>query len=176
MDRNGIPHTTNDETVMVSLRSTSGVNDNRSGMNMDYYDLPSSSQNPDRTRELLKYEPDALSLMPERAVEKRSIGYDPALDYEMQLAEDSAATSREKKSKTEAKKGSKSAEKHQQLKPNQRSLDKKFVGKGKPSTLEDARARAEKLRSFKADLQKMKKEQVKYYICHFCMNIIYCHS
>nr|GEV52865.1 hypothetical protein [Tanacetum cinerariifolium] len=159
LDRNGMPHPTDDETVMVSLRSTAGGNDNRSGMNMDYYDLPSSSQNPDRTRELLKYEPDALSLMPERAIEKRSIGYDPALDYEMQLAKDAVATSREKNSKTEAKKGSKSAEKHQQLKPNQRSLDKKFVGKGKPSTLEDARARAEKLRSFKADLQKMKKEQ-----------------
>ncbi|GJR19665.1 hypothetical protein Tco_0968192 [Tanacetum coccineum] len=33
-----------------SLRSASGVNDNRSGMNMDYYDLPSSSQNPDRAK------------------------------------------------------------------------------------------------------------------------------
>ena len=65
----------------------------------------------------------------------------------MQLAEDVAATSCQEKSKTEAKKGSKSAEKHQQLKPNQCSLDNKFLGKGKPSTLEEARACAEKLRS-----------------------------
>ncbi|GJV73971.1 reverse transcriptase domain-containing protein [Tanacetum coccineum] len=54
LDRNWMPHPTDDETVMVSLRSTSGVNDNRSGMNMDYYDLPSSSQNPDRASQLSK--------------------------------------------------------------------------------------------------------------------------
>ncbi|GKF93421.1 hypothetical protein Tco_0280140 [Tanacetum coccineum] len=52
LDRNWMPHPTDDETVMVLLRSTSGVNDNRSGMNMDYYDLPSSSQNPDRVPDI----------------------------------------------------------------------------------------------------------------------------
>lgn len=165
-DRNGLyaaTATDEAEAVMVSMLSTSGVNDdNRSSMNLESYDLPpSTSQNQESksNRQVVKYEPDALSLMPERDLEKRPVGYDPALDYEMQSA--SAAASREKKSKTEVKKVSKSAEKHQQSKANQ------GVGrKGKPSskvnnnnTLEDARARAEKLRSYKADLQKMKKEQ-----------------
>ncbi|KAI3664281.1 hypothetical protein L6452_44766 [Arctium lappa] len=168
LDRPGL-HAIDDEAMMVSLRSTSGVNDNRTTINMDY-ELPPSSQNPEnksnRTHDQVDFEPHDLSLMPERGLEKRSIGYDPALDYEMQLAEDAA--SHEKKSKeasSDVKKGSKSAEKHQQSKANQATSDKKFGGpmrKGKPSKLnplEDARARAEKLRSYKADLQKMKNEQ-----------------
>nr|XP_043632952.1 COP1-interacting protein 7 [Erigeron canadensis] len=162
LDRNGL-HAA-DEAVMVSLRSTSGVNDHRSSMNMDLYDLPSSNtQNPENisNKQVITYEPDALSLMPERDLEKRPLGYDPALDYEMQLAEDAAvAASREKMNKTEVKKGSKSAEKHQPSKANQ---GPSLVRKGRPSkvnnTIEDARARAEKLRSYKADLQKMRKEQ-----------------
>ncbi|XP_023749018.1 COP1-interacting protein 7 isoform X3 [Lactuca sativa] len=157
-DRNGIDLRGNtDEALMVSIRSSSGVNDNRiTTINMDY-DLSSRSQNPENK---VNYEPHDLSLMPERGVEDRSIGYDPALDYEMQLTEDEK---RRKESLIDVKKGSKSAEKIQRSKVNG---DKKLVGpirKGKPSkvnsTLEDAKARAEKLRSFKADLQKMKKEQ-----------------
>ncbi|KAJ9537146.1 hypothetical protein OSB04_029879 [Centaurea solstitialis] len=153
-DRHG-SHAIHDEAMMVSLRSPSGVNDNRSTINMDY-ELPSGSQNKSHD-----FEPHDLSLMPERGLERRSIGYDPALDYEMQLAEDAAKKSKEA-SVDVVKKGSKSAEKHQQSKA---TSDKKFGGpirKGKPSKLnplEDARARAEKLRSYKADLQKMKKEQ-----------------
>ncbi|KAJ9537145.1 hypothetical protein OSB04_029878, partial [Centaurea solstitialis] len=153
-DRHG-SHAIHDEAMMVSLRSPSGVNDNRSTINMDY-ELPSGSQNKSHD-----FEPHDLSLMSERGLERRSIGYDPALDYEMQLAEDAAKKSKEA-SVDVVKKGSKSAEKHQQSKA---TSDKKFGGpirKGKPSKLnplEDARARAEKLRSYKADLQKMKKEQ-----------------
>ncbi|XP_024962751.1 COP1-interacting protein 7 isoform X1 [Cynara cardunculus var. scolymus] len=165
LDRHGL-HAIDGEAMMVSLRSTSGVNDSRTTINMDY-EISSNTQNPENKSNRVNFEPHDLSLMPERGLEKRSIGYDPALDYEMQLAEDAA--SHERKSKealTDVKKGSKSAEKHQQSKANQATSDKKFGGpirKGKPSKiinpLEDARARAEKLRSYKADLQKMKKEQ-----------------
>ncbi|XP_071697255.1 uncharacterized protein [Rutidosis leptorrhynchoides] len=155
LDRNGLH---GDEVVTVSLRSTSGVNDNRSSLNLDYYDHPSSSNR----NAIVEYEPDALRLMPERDLENRPIGYDPALDYETQLAEDSAvAASREQKSK-EVKKGAKSGEKRQLSKANQ-GVGPTLIRKGKPtkvnSAIDDARARAEKLRSYKADLQKMKKEQ-----------------
>lgn len=153
LDPHGLHDAIDDEAIMmVSLRSTSGVNDSRrSTINMDY-----ENKSNNRIHDL---EPHELSLMPERGLEKRSIGYDPALDYEVQLA----AASHEKKNKeasSDVKKGSK---KHQQSKA---TSDNKFGGsirKGKPSKLinplEDARARAEKLRSYKADLQKMKKEQ-----------------
>ncbi|GJV39455.1 low-temperature-induced 65 kDa protein-like protein [Tanacetum coccineum] len=78
-------------TLIDGLLEFEKYNDNRSGMNMDYYDLPSSGQNPDRARELLKYDPNALSLMPERPIEERYIGYDPVLDYGMQLAKNGGA-------------------------------------------------------------------------------------
>ncbi|KAI3814407.1 hypothetical protein L1987_19162 [Smallanthus sonchifolius] len=146
--RHGSQH---DEAVMVSLRSTSGVNDYNITSGLKMFDLPENKSNKPPH---VKYEPDALSLMPERDVE--NIGYDPAIDYEMQLAAPHEKTSKQ------AKKGSKSsAEKHQLSKPNQG-----MVRKGRPlkvntnkNTLEDARARADNLRSYKADLQKMKKEQ-----------------
>lgn len=151
--RSGLRNATDDEAAMVSLRSTSGVNESTSGgLNMGCYDLP--SQNPEKcfSNERLKYEPDALSLMPERDLEKRHMhigGYDPALEYETQLA----------CGKAQHKKGPKSAEKHQQSK----GVGPPIIRKGKPSKvnniLEDARARADKLRSYKADLQKMKKQQ-----------------
>lgn len=149
-NRNGI----DDEGIMVSIRSNSGVNDNRDTINMDY-EIPTRSQNQENK---VNYEPHDLTLIRERSHENRSIGYDPALDYEMQLLEDQKK-SKEGLTLTEVKKGSKSGEKIQRS----GSLDKKPVRKLKPSkvnsTVEDARVRAEKLRSYKADLQKMKKEQ-----------------
>ncbi|KAL4590318.1 hypothetical protein LXL04_003246 [Taraxacum kok-saghyz] len=150
--RIGLQGSGNDESYMVSMRSNYS-NDSRitTAINMDY-DMSSSSQNQENK---VNYEPHDLSLMQEQTLDNRlTIGYDPALDYQTQLAQNDG--SHEKKtSNSNLKKGSKSAEKV-----------KKPVGpvrNGKPtkvsSTLEDARARAEKLRSFKADLQKIKKEQ-----------------
>ncbi|KAK1439549.1 hypothetical protein QVD17_05369 [Tagetes erecta] len=133
-----------DDAVMLS---TSGANV-YNGSKM--FDLEEKKSNKPTH---VKYEPDALSLMPERDVE--NIGYDPAIDYEMQLAALKSTSKQDKKV---------SAEKHQplsKLKPKEG-----VVKKGRPSiskvnknTLEDARARADKLRSYKADLQKMKKQQ-----------------
>ncbi|XP_076894934.1 uncharacterized protein LOC143547380 [Bidens hawaiensis] len=144
-----------DEAAMVSLRSTSGVNDYNIKKGLKMFDLSENKSN--KPAHVVKYEPDPLSLMPERDVENS--GYDPAIDYEMQLA---ANASNERTSKQD-KKGSKSAaEKHQLSKPNQ-SVARKGrplkVNNNNKSTLEDARARADKLRSYKAELQKMKKEQ-----------------
>ncbi|XP_035841017.1 COP1-interacting protein 7 isoform X3 [Helianthus annuus] len=152
---NGLQH---DEAVMVSLRSTSGVNDYNITKGLKLFDLPENKSNkpPD-----VKYEPDALSLMPERDVGNENIGYDPAIDYEMQLA---ASASHDKTSKQDKKGSKSSAEKHQLSKPNQGMVRKVRPSKvnnnnNNKSTLEEARARADKLRSYKAELQKMKKEQ-----------------
>ncbi|KAJ0727318.1 hypothetical protein HanPI659440_Chr12g0480381 [Helianthus annuus] len=99
--------------------------------------------------------------MPERDVGNENIGYDPAIDYEMQLA---ASASRDKTSKQDKKGSKSSAEKHQLSKPNQGMVRKVRPSKvnnnnnNNKSTLEEE-ARADKLRSYKAELQKMKKEQ-----------------
>ncbi|XP_076939350.1 uncharacterized protein LOC143608011 [Bidens hawaiensis] len=149
---NGLQH---DEAAMVSLRSTSGLNDYNITKGLKMFDLSESKSN--KPTHVVKYKPDPLSLMPERDVENS--GYDPAIDYEMQLA---ANASNERTSKQD-KKGSKSAaEKHQLSKSNQSVARKgrpSKVNNNNKSTLEDARARADKLRSYKAELQKMKKEQ-----------------
>ncbi|KAL7220097.1 hypothetical protein ACSBR2_013037 [Camellia fascicularis] len=165
-----MPHTTNnldrslpqdmtDESFIVPSRSMLldqvGPND-RTAINMDS-ELPSTIQKPEnsdnRTGNHVSYEPDDLSLMPERRTEKRTIGYDAALDYDMQVR---------------VKQGLKKSDKDRKSKLASDASDKmKTVGpirKAKPSKMnlsDDARARAEKLRTFKADLQKMKKEQEK---------------
>lgn len=151
-----------DDAVMLS---TSGVND-CSGSKM--FDLEEKKSN--KPAHVVKYEPDALSLMPERDVE--NIGYDPAIDYEMQLAASNSTSKQDMKG---------SAEKRQSLsKPKPKEG---VVRKGRPSiskvnknTLDDARARADKLRSYKADLQKMKKQQVlliSLYVIFYLVNPIH---
>jgi hypothetical protein len=116
------------------------------------------------------YQPDEMSLMPERGADKGSMRYDCALDYEMQ-AQAVGGSSQDKKKKGvlahNTKPGSRMLDKVQKLKPTPSSSDrKKTVGPirrektNKPSSLDEARARAERLRNYKADLQKMKKEKV----------------
>ncbi|WJX17152.1 hypothetical protein P8452_07094 [Trifolium repens] len=115
------------------------------------------------------YQPDEMSLMPERGADKGSMCYDCALDYEMQ-AQAVGGSSQDKKKKGvlahNTKPGSRMLDKVQKLKPTPSSSDrKKTVGPirrektNKPSPLDEARARAERLRNYKADLQKMKKEK-----------------
>ncbi|KAL2508670.1 COP1-interacting protein-related [Forsythia ovata] len=174
MDRElslGLP----DETFIVPFRSMSidqvGPGD-RTAIDMDS-EFPSEHQKSDSIsdgiRNQVNYEPVDLSLMPERGTEKRSIGYDPALDYEMQVygeGEDSSSKEKREKVVIDIKGGLRKSEKDRRSKVPLNSLDKQRTGgpirKGKlpkTSTLEDARARADKLRSYKADLQKIKKEK-----------------
>ncbi|XP_028070263.1 COP1-interacting protein 7-like isoform X2 [Camellia sinensis] len=181
---NGFTHATNnldgsspqdmiDESFIVPFRSMSldhvGTND-RTAIDMDF-ELPSTMQRSEyssnRTGNQISYEPDDLSFMPERGTEKMTTGYDPALDYEMQAHVEDAASldNRNKEVVVDVKQGSKKSGKDRKSKFAPDALDKKTVGpirKGKTSKmspLDDARARAEKLRAFKADLQKMKKEK-----------------
>ncbi|XP_073287980.1 uncharacterized protein [Primulina huaijiensis] len=155
-----------DESLIVPFRTMSidqvGGRD-RSAIDIGC-EIPSAHQNLD-VRNIVNYEPDGLSLMPERGTEKRSIGYDLTLDYEMQVCAESSR-GKGKKEVTDAKGGLWKLDKDKRLKVNSDPLSKQGTGgpirKGKSSKmspLEDARARAEKLRSYKADLQKIKKDK-----------------
>lgn len=162
-------HDMADETYIVPFRSMSldqaGIGD-RPTIDMNS-EMPMRCKSSERTDSQDNYEPHDLSLMPERGSEKRSIGYDPAFDYERQfLVKDaSLPNKRNKEVVTASKQGSKNADKDRRSKVGHDVSDKKAggpirkVNPSKANPLEDARARAEKLRSFKADLQKMKKEQ-----------------
>ncbi|KAH6834648.1 hypothetical protein C2S53_009185 [Perilla frutescens var. hirtella] len=159
-----------DETLIGPLRSMSLDQDGRTDrtvIDMDS-EIPSKYQKsgPKGTKNKVEYEPNDLSLMPERRIDKRPIEYDPALDYEMQVCAEVSEKKRGKDVTNNVKGGLKKSDKDRRSKVTSDSLQKQRTGgpmrKTKPSKvnpLEDARARAEKLRAYKADLQKMKKEQ-----------------
>ncbi|KAH9764311.1 COP1-interacting protein-like protein [Citrus sinensis] len=156
-----------DDSYIVPLRSVlpdEVVTDGRNAIDMDS-EFPSSYQKSENTsNRAFGYEPDELTLLPERGAEKGLIGYDPALDYEMQ-AEGASQNKKNKQSETDVKQGSKKIDKDRKSKLMDTSDKKKIVGpirKGKPSKLsplDEARVRAEKLRTFKADMQKLKKQK-----------------
>ncbi|CAN4091101.1 unnamed protein product [Withania somnifera] len=164
-------HDMTDESFVVPFRSMS-LDDVRPGgrtaINMDS-ELPSAHQKSENNSAgIMSYEPNDLSLMPERGTEIRTGVYDPALDYEMQVCIEGSASKDKRKNgvSNDSKKGSKKSEKDRSSKATIDALDKKRSGgpirKGKmskSSPLDDARARAERIRSFKADIQKMKKEK-----------------
>ncbi|XP_044500034.1 COP1-interacting protein 7-like [Mangifera indica] len=165
-------HNMGDDSYIVPLRSATQDqvgSDGRNAIDMAS-EFPSSHQmtqsKSNSVGNLVSYEPDELSLMPERGGEKGLSGFDPALDYELQAnVQDGASLNKKnKEAVTDAKQGSKKLVKDRRTKLMD-SSDKKSVGpirKGKPSKLsplDEARARAEKLRTYKADLQKMKKQK-----------------
>lgn len=164
-------HDMTDESFVVPFRSMS-LNDGpegRTAINMDS-ELPSAHQKSENSSAgIMSYEPNDFSLMPERGTEKRLGVYDPALDYEMQVCIESSASKDKRKNgvSNDVKKGAKKSEKDRRSKATVDTSDKKRSGgpirKGKmskSSPLDDARARTERIRSFKADIQKMKKEKV----------------
>ncbi|GMI95914.1 hypothetical protein like AT5G43310 [Hibiscus trionum] len=170
---NGLERSSNDvhdDSYIVPFRSTSVTQvgtDDRSAINMDSdfsLSLQKAENMPNRVGSQVNYEPDDLCLMPERGAEMGSIGYDPALDYEMQVhVEDGASLVKKNK---EGMQGSKKLEKDRKSKLIADPSDKKKavgpIGRGKPSKpspLDEAKVRAERLRTYKADLQKIKKEK-----------------
>ncbi|ESQ44717.1 hypothetical protein EUTSA_v10003134mg [Eutrema salsugineum] len=117
----------------------------------------SSYHHPDgNERKQVNYEPHDLSLMRERETEKLSAGYDPALDFGSKaLKKNNQAAGVAKKSVRDPKSrlSNGAADKRKASGP---------IRKGRPSKmspLDEARARADKLRNFKADLLIMKKEK-----------------
>ncbi|KAL2325150.1 hypothetical protein Fmac_024208 [Flemingia macrophylla] len=114
----------------------------------------------------VSYEPDELRMLPERGAEKGSVSYDPALDYEMQAQAGGTLQNKSKELVMDTKPGSKKLDKEPKSKLSPNNSDKKKTGgpirRGKSSKLNplcEARARAESLRNYKADLQKLKKEK-----------------
>ncbi|KAE8076046.1 hypothetical protein FH972_014719 [Carpinus fangiana] len=164
-------HDMDDDSYIIALRANSldGVgNNDRNAIDMDS-EFPSASQMAEnlsnKVGSQFNYELDELSLMPSRGTEKESNGYDPALDYEMQIRAGDGASLDKKNMEVAIKQGSKKSDKDRKSRLTPDNSDKKTVGpirKGKPSKLsplDEARARAERLRTFKADLQKIKKEK-----------------
>ncbi|KAF6175593.1 hypothetical protein GIB67_002605 [Kingdonia uniflora] len=162
LDKNSSRNAT-DESFIVPRRLNSQHqigSDNRSAIHMDV-EFPSTKKEDltTRIRSEVSYEPEDLSLAPHRRAERESIGYDPTLDYETRVhAKDNVVTCVTEESKKSSKdKSSKGV---------QSSLEKNkleaALRKGRPSKLRpsnEAQARAGKLRAFKADLQKLKKEK-----------------
>lgn len=156
-------------TLPLRLMSVNQVSsDGRAVIDINF-ELPSTQQSSVNVRKKIGnqvgYEPNELSLLPERWSEKRQIGYDHALDYEKQLLLNDAALQHTESARN-AKQGSKKTEVKKSRAVSE-TLDKKKIRgplmKGKPSKtnpLEEARIRAERLRSYKADLQKLRKEKV----------------
>ncbi|CAH9131049.1 unnamed protein product [Cuscuta epithymum] len=112
------------------------------------------------------YEPD-LGLVPGHRAEKCSGGYDPSWDYGIQVCvrDDESQEKGKKDVYHNVKKGPQKTE-DRRAKATAAGSEKKRVGgpikKGsisKASPLEDARARADRIRSYKNDIQKMKKEK-----------------
>lgn len=189
--KNGIEKVTNklektssqymaDESFIVPFRSMTlddSVPENTTTINMDS-ELPITTKNTENNsngvRSQMNYEPSDLGLMPERETEKSSSGYDPTWDYEMQVhLEDSASRKKGKKeTSSNMKEVPKKLDKDRRSKVTADLDKKKTVGpvrrgkSSKTSPLDDARARAERIRSFKADIQKMKKEKVHFLNLH----------
>ncbi|KAJ1398939.1 hypothetical protein SESBI_30734 [Sesbania bispinosa] len=164
-------HDMNDDSYILENRSIQ-VNDagivERNVIDIDS-EFPMAHQKEEKhSNEInrINYQPDELSMMPERGAERGSMSYDPALDYEMQAQAGSALQDKNKEVLADTKLGSKKLDKEPKSKLTPNSSDKrKTVGPirrgktSKPSPLEEARTRAERLRNYKADLQKMKKEK-----------------
>ncbi|XP_038906996.1 COP1-interacting protein 7 isoform X2 [Benincasa hispida] len=154
------------DSYIVPLRSMSMDavgKEGRTAVDMDS-EFPSSNCKEEKlSNRVATYEPDVLNLMPKRETENEPAGYDPAFEYEMQgHAGRVTGVDKKKEEVTDVKKGVKRLDNGRKPKT---TPDRKTGGpirKGKPSKLsplDEARARAEKLRTYKADLQKLKKEK-----------------
>jgi hypothetical protein len=167
-------HSLADESFMIPLRSTSEDNHEpecRTAIDIDV-ELPLTVQkiSDAKAGSQLFYEP--VELMPERGCEDVSFGYDPAMDYNIQMqsqpatmVEDAHVEDASLSAVDEVKK----PEKDKKLRSSQESLDKRIKDasvrrlSSSKGPLTDAQKRAQNLRAYKADLQKAKKEQVLVY-------------
>ncbi|KAJ6821427.1 uncharacterized protein M6B38_392205 [Iris pallida] len=163
-----------DESFILPVRSVSQDElgtDSRTALDMDL-EFPSSHQrikdSSNKAKIELSYEPDDLTLMPERSIESEYIGYDPALDYDMQipvkvsLKEEGSRDQEDISVRVEEE--LKESDMEKKLKVSQAGPEKRKKdaimrrGVSKTSPLTEAQKRAEKLRAYKVDLQKSKKE------------------
>nr|CAB3452747.1 unnamed protein product [Digitaria exilis] len=163
-NRNGVA----DESFMIPLRSSSQDNfgsENRTTIDIDV-ELPANMHktSDEKAGHQLFYEPDEL--VPERGVEDVSFGYDPAMDYDSQLmqttvkVEDAKADDVLPVTDGDVKKAEKEKLRNAKDGSDKRRKDALLRRLSAPrAPLNDAQKRAQNLRAYKADLQKLKKEQ-----------------
>ncbi|XP_043692116.1 COP1-interacting protein 7-like isoform X2 [Telopea speciosissima] len=167
LDRNSSQNIT-DESFIVPIRAISADQiGTESRMAIDISsELPSALQKTEDSSGRIRTQPDDLSLMLERGSERETIGYDPAVDYEMQVHTEDVTVQNKNKKEVVTKEGSKKSDKDKKSKVMRDGLEKRKIEAGtrkgklsKLSPLPEAQARAESIRALKADLQKMKKEK-----------------
>ncbi|CAD6225860.1 unnamed protein product [Miscanthus lutarioriparius] len=162
-NRNGVA----DESFMIPLRSSSQDNigaESRTTIDIDV-ELPSRIQkaSDEKAGHQLFYEPDEL--VPERGFEDVSFGYDPAMDYDshVQIAvkvEDAKTEDVVPVTEGDVQKVEKEKPRNAKDGSDKRRKDALLRRLSAPRTpLNDAQKRAQNLRAYKADLQKLKKEQ-----------------
>ncbi|XP_010906787.1 uncharacterized protein [Elaeis guineensis] len=164
-----------DESFVVPFRSGSQDQlgpDGRTAIDI-YSEFPPALRRTEdsssKAKNQITYEPDDLTLLPERGMESVSIGYDPAKDYDIQIPVKNAVEveiGNHEDVPTSTKEELKNSDKDKKLKVSQNGSEKKkkdaLMRKGtlaKMNSLVEAQKRAEKLRASKADLQKAKKER-----------------
>lgn len=163
-----------DESFIVPFRS--GLHDELAKDKKTVWDMTSDFQSArknsgpfSRTKNQHNYEPHNLSMMPEHGLEKGYRGFDPAKEFDIQIPVQNSIKKEPRsqgdisKRPREGLKGSGMERKSSSVQYGfeKRKMDPVTM-RGKSSKLNpraDAKARAEKLRTFKADLQKAKKEK-----------------
>ncbi|KAK6929758.1 hypothetical protein RJ641_003852 [Dillenia turbinata] len=164
LDRSSLDNLADEYIVPFRSISVDLGSVDRTAIDMDS-EMPSALQNLDGTSHKngsQNYEPDDMGLTRVQVTESALVGYDPALEYEIQVRAEDASR---KVVDSDVKQATKKAD-ARRSKAIPDSTDKKKVVTGikkgkssKMSPLDEARARAERLRNFKADLQKAKKER-----------------
>ncbi|KAG1353956.1 putative COP1-interacting protein 7 [Cocos nucifera] len=164
-----------DESFVVPFRLGSQDqlgSDGRTGVDI-YSEFPPALQRTEdsssKPKNQITYEPDDLTLLPERRMESVSIGYDPAKDYDIQIPvknaveveirnhEDVPASTKEELKNSEKDKKLRISQNGSEKKKKDALMRKGTMSKMNPSV--EAQKRAEKVRASKADLQKAKKER-----------------
>ncbi|KAJ1288449.1 hypothetical protein BS78_02G089800 [Paspalum vaginatum] len=160
-NRNGVA----DESFMIPLRSsTQDRAESRTTIDIDV-ELPTGThkKTDEKVGHQLFYEPDEL--VPERVFEDVSFGYDPAMDYDSHMqttvkVEDAKAEDVLPVTDGDVKKAEKEKPRNAKDGSDKRRKDALLRRLSAPRTpLNDAQKRAQNLRAYKADLQKLKKEQ-----------------
>lgn len=165
----------NDESFMLAMRSGPQESlgpDSRGTIDI-YSELPRETRDSaTKVASQVFYEPEELTMIPDRGFEPVSAGYDPAIDYESQAHIEKVVKVEEvEESSPIVQAEGKSAEKEKKVRKSQDGvLDKRRKdalirrlsggSTSRANPLTEAQKRAQNLRSYKADLQKLKKEQV----------------
>ncbi|KAJ1694808.1 hypothetical protein LUZ63_011506 [Rhynchospora breviuscula] len=164
-----------DESFMLAMRS--GLHDSvgsdiRGSIDIDSELPKGTNDSATKVASQVFYEPEELTMIPDRGFEPMSAGYDPAIDYESQVHIEKVVKVEEmvEESSPGVQVEKLSAEKDKKVRKSQDGvLDKRRKdalirrlsggSTSRASPLTEAQKRAQNLRSYKADLQKLKKEQ-----------------